>query len=153
LLHATIARNSGGDGGGVYVTSQWGGPSAVALTNTILVSHTVGISVTAGNTATLEATLWGSGAWANGADWGSRATILTGTHNYWGNPGFVGPDGADYHIRLGSAAIDRAVDAGVATDIDGHPRPIGAGFDIGADEYSPPVGVIYLPLTLKTYSP
>jgi hypothetical protein len=55
----------------------------VAVTNTILVSHTVGIRVTAGNTATLEATLWGSGPWANDTDWGGAGTVITGTlaHN------------------------------------------------------------------------
>ena len=39
------------------------------LTNTILVSHTVGISVSVGSTATLEATLWGSGVCAK---WSSK---------------------------------------------------------------------------------
>ena len=46
------------------------------LTNTILVSHTVGISVSVGSTATLEATLWGSGVWANGNDWGGSSSLL-----------------------------------------------------------------------------
>jgi hypothetical protein len=41
LLHTTVARNTGGDGSGIYV----GGNSTAALTNTILVSHTIRESV------------------------------------------------------------------------------------------------------------
>ncbi len=41
----------------------------------------------------------------------------------------------DLHIPLGSAEIDAgAVLASVLVDIDGDPRPYGAGYDIGADE-------------------
>ena len=104
-------------------------------------------TVTAGNRATLEATLW----YSNGQDTGGTGTILTGTVNIYGDPVFVDPGAGDYHIGLGSAAINAGVDAGVNTDIDGDPRPIGAGFDIGADEYFPMV--IYLPIVLKGYSP
>ncbi len=150
--HITIAGNSGGDGSGVYVRgySYLGEYSTVALTNTILVSHTVGITVTAGNTATLEATLWGSGDWANGADWGGAGTILVGAHNYWGDPALVDPDAGDYHIGPGSVAIDAGVDAGVDDDIDGDPRPVGGGYDIGADERRKPGTLsIYLPVVLK----
>jgi hypothetical protein len=135
LLHTTVARNSGGHGHGVYI-SNWGSDySTPTLTNTILVSHTVGISVTAGNAVTLEATLWGTGTWANATDWGGAGTIITGTVNVWGDPAFVDPDSGDYHIGSSSAARDEGVDAGVTTDIDGQTRPEGAGYDIGADEY------------------
>ena len=134
LQHTTIARNSGGDASGVHV-SHVTGSSTVVLDNTILVSHTVGITVTAGDSASLEATLWGSGAWANTTDWGGDGTILTGTVNIWGDPAFVDPDGGDYHIGPDSAAIDAGVDVGVTTDIDGEARPNGPGYDIGADEF------------------
>jgi hypothetical protein len=152
LLHTTIARNTGGDGSGVYVAAFGITPSIVALTNTILVSHTVGITVVAGSTATLEATLWGDGAWANGADRGGAGTILTGTHNYWGDPAFVDPNAGDYHIGSGSAAIDVGVDAGVTEDMDGEPRPAGSGYDLGADEFLATAGSeysIYLPVVLR----
>ena len=142
LLHTTLARNSGGDGSGLHVAYT----STVTMTNTILVSHTVGITVTANSTATLEATLWGDGAWANTTDWGGAGHITTGTVNVWGDPAFVDPDGGDYHLGPGSAAIDAGVDAGVLTDIDGDPRPIGLGFDIGADEAW---RWVYLPLVLR----
>jgi uncharacterized repeat protein (TIGR01451 family) len=92
----------------------------------------------AGTTLSLESTLWGTGAWANEVDWAGSGTILTGTagNNVWGAPAFAAPQIGDYHIDLGSAAIDRGVNAGVASDIDDEPRPIPAGgkVDLGADE-------------------
>jgi uncharacterized repeat protein (TIGR01451 family) len=143
LLHPTIARNgsaslttgSGGDGSGVYIT---GTASTVAMTNTILVSHTVGITVAAGNMATLTATLWGTGTWANLADWGGAGTVVTGTINLWDDPDFVDPDRGDYHIGPNSAAIDAGEPAGVTVDVDGEPRFAGTAPDIGADEYYHP---------------
>jgi len=140
FLHNTIARN--GSTYGLLVEAG----ATIALTNTILISHTVGITVAADSTATLQATLWGSGVWANGADRGGPGTILTGTVNVWGDPAFGDPEGGDYHIGPGSAAIDAGVDAGVTTDIDGDPRPVGAGYDIGADEF---MSRTYLPLVIK----
>jgi parallel beta-helix repeat protein len=160
LLHTTIARNSGGNGIGVYITDNGWDNATVFLTNTILVSHTVGINVTAGNpllgsnTATLEATLWGSGDWANGTDWGGTGTIITGTHNYWGDPAFVNPNAGDYHITAASEARDAGVNAGVDDDIDGDPRPQGGGYDIGADESlsaAPGDHKNYLPLITRQY--
>ncbi len=146
LLHTTIVRNgsagltagTGGDGSGIYVTGDYeGNYSTVALTNTILVSHTMAVTVTAGNTVTLEATLWGKDTWANTTDWGGAGTVITGTpaHNYWGDPAFVAPGTGDYHIGAESAALDAGVDTGVTTDVDGDPRPIGASYDVGADEF------------------
>ncbi len=148
MLHTTIARNTGGDGSGVYVTNFGADYGTVAFTNTILVSHSVGITVTTGNTATLEATLW-----ANDTDWGSVGNIFTGTVNIWGDPAFVDPDAGDYHVGLASAAIDRGVNAGVTTDIDGDARPDGCFFDIGADEFITGVACkyIYLPLIMRQY--
>jgi fibronectin-binding autotransporter adhesin len=142
LLHTTIARNSGGDGSGVYVTNEDSNYSTVALTNTILVSHSVGITVTVDNTATLDSTLWHG----NTADEGGAGTIVTGTHNYWGDPLF---DADGYHLMDGSMAIDKGVDAGVTTDIDGDPRPQGSAPDLGADEWAGQV--IYLPIIMKNH--
>jgi len=130
LLHTTLARNIGGDGSGVHIVLT----STVAMTNTILVSHTVGITVAAGCTATLESTLWGGGTpWANGSNTGGSGTINT-NHDYDGNPVFVNPNAGDYHIALGSAAMDQGVNAGVPTDKGGVPRPQGPAPDLGAYE-------------------
>ena len=98
-------------------------------------------------TATLTYTLWGTGTWANGSDT-VGFNIFTGTlaSNWWEKSAFVDPAGGDYHIGPGSAAIDAGVDAGVLTDIDGDPRPIGPSFDIGADEAW---RWVFLPLVLR----
>jgi uncharacterized repeat protein (TIGR01451 family) len=137
LLHTTIARNGGGDGSALLVTDTGWPDSTVAMTNTILVGHTVGVTVTAGNTVTLQATLWGTGTWANTVDWGGAGAVLTGTpaYNYWEAPAFADPDAGDYHIRSGSAAIDAGVDAGIYDDMDGQGRPHYGGCDLGADEW------------------
>jgi hypothetical protein len=58
------------------------------------------------------------------------------------------PAGGNYHIGPTSAARDAGVAAGIHTDIDGDPRPFGAGYDIGADESLTPFW-IYLPLVFR----
>ena len=137
LLHTTIARNGGGDGSGVYITDIFGRSSDVIMTNTILVSHTVGITVTAGNTVTLNGVLW----YSNTRNYGGPGTVAV-THEVTGNPAFAA-DG--YHLTSVSAAIDKGVNAGVDDDIDGHARPQGGGYDLGADELL----TLYLPLVLR----
>ncbi len=117
LLHNTLV--GAGSGTGIYVN----GYVTLALTNTIVASHTWGITVTFPASATVSAdhTLF----------WANSSTAITGTNPVFGNPRLF-PDG--YHLGAGSAAMDAGADAGVATDIDGDRRPIGAGYDIGADE-------------------
>jgi len=138
LVHNTIADNRG-SGEGAFV-----GPyTTLAFTNTILAGHTVGITVTAGSTATLEATLW----WDNGVSTGGGGAIFT-TTNVYGDPLFVAPAGWDYHITSGSAAQDAAVDAGVTTDFDGDSRPTGLAPDLGADELK--MYEVFLPLVLRS---
>ena len=147
-LHPGVAGNTGGDGCGVIVTDDGSTHSTVSVTNTILAGHTVGISITADSTATLDGTLWGSNSWANGTDWGGDGTIVTGTVNIWGDPAFVNPDGGDYDIGPDSAARNAGVSSGVNDDIDGHTRPKEGGYDIGAYEFGRQWDV-FLPLVAK----
>lgn len=122
LLHTTVAQN----------LSPYGiCTNGATLTNTILVSHPVGILAT-GGTVTLEATLWGTGTWANESDW--LGVLLTGTVNLWEDPAFVNPEDGDYHIKPNSAAVDSGIEADVEKDMDCHYRPYGLAPDLGADE-------------------
>lgn len=151
LLHNTIARNRGGHGVGILI-ARYLGTSHVELTNTILVSHTVGISVTSDSTATLHGTLWGTNEWANTLNWYGTHVFLTASVG--GTPNFVDPYNHDYHLLTGSAAIDAGVFAGVTTDIEGHSRlPDYGGLrvDIGAyeSEYQGIIKHVFLPVTLK----
>jgi hypothetical protein len=109
------------------------------MTNSIVAGHSVGVSITSGNSVTLDATLWH----ANTANWSGAGTIVH-TNDYTGDPAF-GPDG--YHLTNTSAAIDRGVNAGVAVDIDGQARPQDAGYDLGADEFA--LAIVYLPIVVR----
>jgi len=135
LLHNTIARNLGGDGSGVYIT---GTNKTVAMTNTIIFSQTVGITVSVNSTAVLNTSLW----YENDLNWAGTGTI-NHSNDLSGAPAFA-EDG--FHLTPPSAAIDQGLGIGVMTDIDGDPRPIWQGYDIGADEHR---SRIFAPLVLR----
>jgi hypothetical protein len=75
-------------------------------------------------------------------------SATSGGHSLIGDPKFVDPLIDDYHLQFGSASIDHGVDAGVYTDLDGHPRPKGIGFDLGAYEYQN-IRYLWLPVIRK----
>ena len=135
LLHNTLVGS--GTGYGVYVET---GYVTLFLTNTIVASHTWGITntVPASSTVLADHTLF----WANTADG------LRGVNPVDGNPAFA-VDG--YHLSLGSAAYNRGIDAGVIIDIDGDPRPDSCSPDIGADELITGLACrrVYLSLILR----
>jgi len=147
--HTTIANNNGG-GAGVLVNPV----STLLFTNTIVFGHdTVAISVTDHATVTLQATLWHN----NAADTGGIGTVSTGTINVYDDPAFVDPASWNYHLGIASGAVDVGVgvDAGVAADYDGDPRPVDgdrdgiAAADVGADELVP--HYVFLPLVLRGF--
>ncbi|MHC4501162.1 MAG: choice-of-anchor Q domain-containing protein, partial [Planctomycetota bacterium] len=63
-----------------------------------------------------------------------------GTGNIAADPCFVDPAGGDYHLSAGSPCIESGDPAYSAapgeTDIDGEPRLMGTGVDMGADEFT-----------------
>lgn len=134
LWHVTIARNSGGDNTGIHLLT-----STLTMTNSIVVSHTVGLTVSASSTATLKNVLW----------FNNTTTNITGAgkielyNQFTGDPIFIA-DG--YHLGTGSAALGRGINAGVVSDIDGEFRSLVAP-DLGVDEVVEPAS--FLPVVLK----
>ena len=68
---------------------------------------------------------------------GSDLALTEG--NIQGNPQFVDPDGADFHLRITSPCVDAATNTyGLPVDFDGNRRPLDgngdgiAGYDMGA---------------------
>jgi hypothetical protein len=125
-MHATIASRTVAGGSAILVRA-----GALTLTNTIIASHTIGISAT-GGTVIENYTLF----FRNGLDRG--AGIATGPNSRTGDPRFVSAVTGDFHINSTSLAKNVGVDAGVTTDFEGDARPQDAFFDIGFDEYVAP---------------
>jgi predicted outer membrane repeat protein len=125
LLHLTVADPVSNPREAIMVTA-----GTVNLKDTIITSHTIGISRTAG-TLTADYNLYFGNVISQ------SGTTPSGSHDVIGlDPLFVDPTpGVDnYHLQLVSPAVDAGTDAGIAVDLDGQPRPIGHGFDIGAYE-------------------
>jgi len=140
IAHNTIAYNGGM--GGIYLANGYVTPTIV---NNIVVSNTYGIYAHADASGTLDHNdVWGNTA----QDYDLPGALEPGPHDIQADPRLVNPAGDDCHLRFGSPCIDVGVDAGVTTDLNGDPRPLGAGYDIGADEY---VARIYLPLVLRNW--
>ncbi len=131
LRHLTIANNTGGDGSGIYL--QVG---TAVLTNTIIAGQAVGIFAEQEAQAQLRTTLWGTGEWANGLDWGGPGMVFTGTQNIHADPLFVDPVQGNYHIEALSPAVDAGQQTDLVSDLDNQPRPAPGSdlLDIGADE-------------------
>lgn len=148
FLHPTISANNGGDGSGIYLVenSDFGSTiySTAVFTNAILVSHTIAITASSHNTATLNGVLW----FNNGND--TAGTGSFGVNSaVSGNPAFA-PDGC--HLTADSAAINQGIANTVITDIDGDLRPFDTFFDLGADEYIAPPPVeyhLFLPVVIR----
>lgn len=85
---------------------------------------------------TLDYTLWWPSKEVRVDDIDNQCSLPLTTHDFTGDPDFVDASQDDYHLGAASQAVDRGPGVGVLADIDGHPRPIGAGYDLGADEYT-----------------
>jgi hypothetical protein len=60
-----------------------------------------------------------------------------GVNSIQADPQFENPASGDFHLLSTSPAIDQGLSLGLATDLDGMPRPLGAGWEMGVYEYQP----------------
>ena len=126
ILHSTLATHpTQAPGSALYVNG-----GTVELRSSIVTSHAQGILRDAG-AVNADYNLFDG----NGVD--TQGASIASDHPVAGAPVFVDPANDDYHLALGSAAIDAGPDVGVAADFDGEARPEGAGFDLGFDEVNP----------------
>jgi uncharacterized repeat protein (TIGR01451 family) len=123
------------------------------IANTIIASHTTGI-VNTGNplNAVVANTLFFKNG-TDGANFLNGGGIINSVANQ--DPRFVNPALNDYHIGSGSAAINKGIDDTLTKDdIDGDFRPLGGGFDLGADEAAAKLTITKTgPVTVATGSP
>ena len=104
------------------------------MLNSIVASHTVGILQSAG-TVNADYNLFRS----NLTD--TLGIGITNSHPLTGDPAFFDLALDDYHLGVGSEAVDVGADIGVPADFDSDLRPQGSGFDVGYDEAAAPVGL------------
>jgi parallel beta-helix repeat protein len=136
VIHTTIAATNLNPKPAISILS---GP--VHLTDTIIASHTIGIDNSGGSVTEDYNLFFGNIT--------NTVGVTSGGHSLVGDPRFVDLLHDNYHLLSNSPAIDHGIDAGVYTDLDGHPRPFGPGFDIGAYEFQGPFSRVYLPLVHK----
>ncbi len=151
IVNSNIVNNTaGGDGGAVC--AQWG--SYPSITNC-----TIGNNAAAGNGGALYAAfssvynvtssiLWGDSAGgipneiSLGATGAGASVSYSDIENGWSGTGNINTDplfagAGDYHLTALSPCIDAGLPAAYPPDdIDGDLRPQGAGYDMGADEYT-----------------
>ena len=137
ILHTTIASPTL-----VPIEAIHFAHGTLYLTDTLITSHTVAISNTGGTVYEDYNLFFGNVTNTSGS-------ITSGGHSLIGDPRFVDPVNGDYHLRFPSLAIDHGANVGVYTDLDGIPRPVGLGFDIGAYEYQGPIAYLFLPIIRK----
>jgi len=116
--------------------------SDVALTNTIIASHTIGLNNLNGSISQDYNLFFNNGSDTQGA-------VSGGGHNVSGDHRFVDPANDNYHRDEGSAALDMGSDTGLLVDYDGDLRPLDDGFDNGFDEANFASSTVYLPFVMR----
>ena len=127
LIHTTFAHSGTNSNAAIYLNSN----GTVRLTNTLVSNHQVGIG-------RFNGSVYEDYSVFSGVTTPYIGGVASGGHSITGTAGFVNPAADNYRLGPGSSAIDAGVNAGIAVDFEGTPRPTGGGFDIGYDEaFSP----------------
>jgi parallel beta-helix repeat protein len=144
---ATVVNNTlyNNTASGIFLYGANSDPFVIS--NTIIVSHTVGVSVPGDETHVVVAyTLWDDVEQRT-----DNPDMVQDTYPVTGPVRFVDPAAGDFRIRLTSAARDAGDPAGVPPapdhDADGVRRPFGPRVDIGAYEWHG--WLRYMPFVLK----
>jgi len=154
LIHTTFAQNRLGNHlflAQALLVQPWPDPllpAVVTLTRSIIADHTLGASsatavvVEQGSTLGLDGVIFAN----NNHNINTNAVpvrpgIIKGleTTVTVSSAGFISPGypNHNYHLRLGSPALDLSGQTIVSDDIDRENRPYGSKSDFGADEYHP----------------
>jgi len=147
VTNCTITGNSARDVGGGLRCYE----SSITITNCTISGNIAdisggGIYCGVSDPTITNCILWGDSA-PNGPEIyvcsGLPVIIYSDVQGGWSGEGNIDADplflgGGDYHLTLRSPCIDSGTDAWIYTDIDGEARPLGIGFDMGADEYTNP---------------
>lgn len=141
LVHLTIA-NAGTRFAGSAIQG-WANPSP-DIVNSLIADHEVALRLTAGAAAPSRVLVWNTGFPPPAFLVQGGATIDTSLVAA-GDPKFVDAAHGDYHLGLGSAAVDFSPSFRLASDIDGDSRPQGAAYDAGFDERVPGTQAITFP--------
>ena len=147
LVNNTIVQNTASDGGGGMWCAEFSNPLA---TNTIFWENQAPegpeIWIAYLDTMTIRYCDVRGGVDSVHAE----GEIEWGEGMIESDPLILGPSQADYHLSPESPCVDAGTDEGVYDDYEGDSRPVGYGFDIGADET--PYSVAYN-LTLTPTGP
>ena len=111
------------------------GVSNAAIYNNTFYNNGTGIYIGSGSA---NALVRNNVVWQSGTAYSNAGAGTTQDHNLWGtsDPRFVNAAAGDFHLQLGSPAIDiGAAISIVPTDLAAFPRPYGAAHDIGAYEW------------------
>ncbi len=138
IVHTTIAAPTLNTGSAIYVNG-----GTTHLTNVIIANHALGVVQDGAAVVDEDYTLF------SGVTTPTAGNVGGGSHSITGDPRFVNPARDNYHLTQGSAAVDAGTNVNVYVDFDGDPRPIGARFDIGFDEFLESHYDIYLPLVMR----
>ena len=144
ISNCMITQNNGGRSGGGFSFAQ-SNPLIVNCTIADNVVSTSGAAayVSASSPAFLNCILWNSSSGefdiASGSPTAEFCNIrggFRGEGNIEANPRFADAEGSDYHLTGRSPCIDTGTLEGAPdTDFEGDARPLGDGYDIGADEF------------------